>query len=238
MVSSILPLILTGVCVKKRDKTLIGPIDLEVAKSGVTAILGPNGSGKTTLLRVIHGLERARPGYLSWNCTTQEARKKQAFVFQTPIMLRQTVIQNIAYPLKLQNIKKAERLKVSREWLEQINLSEAQNLEAHLLSGGEKQKLAIARALVTNPEILFLDEPTANLDGQSTREIETIIKDASASGVRVMITTHDIGQSKRLADDIIFLYRGQLHESGQAGAFFNTPKTKEAAAFLDGEIVE
>jgi len=238
MVTSILPLNLSDVCVKKSGKTLIGPIDLEIAKPALTVILGPNGSGKTTLLRVIHGLERPRSGSLNWNCPTLEARKKQAFVFQTPIMLRQSAIENIAYPLKLQNVKKAKRLKIARDWLERINLAEAQNLEAHLLSGGEKQKLALARALVTKPEILFLDEPTANLDGQSTREIEAIIKDAATAGMSIMITTHDIGQGKRLADNVIFLYRGKLHEMGHADAFFNAQKTKEAAAFLDGEIVD
>lgn len=238
MVTSILPLRLTQALVKKRNKILIGPIDLEITQGGITVILGPNGSGKTTLLRLMHGLERPRSGSLDWNCSTQKARQKQAFVFQTPVMLKQTVIQNVAYPLKLQKISKAERTAIANDWLERINLSEAKDLEAVFLSGGEKQKLALARALVAKPEVLFLDEPTANLDGQSTREIETLIKDSIASGVRVIITTHDIGQGKRLANDIIFLYRGKLHEKGNADIFFEKPKTKEATSFLNGEIVE
>jgi tungstate transport system ATP-binding protein len=238
MVSSILPLRLKDVSVAKRGKTLIGPIDLEIGIEGVTIIMGPNGSGKTTLLRLMHGLEPPRQGSLEWNTAMQDARKKQAFVFQTPIVLRRSALDNIIYPLQLQNVPKDEANKAALKGLERVNLLEAQNLNASFLSGGEKQKLAIARALVTNPDIMFLDEPTANLDGASTREIETIIKDAALSGVRIVITTHDIGQGKRLADDVIFLYQGKLHEHGYAKAFFDQTKTQEAVSFLAGEIVE
>ena len=238
MVSSILPLRLKDVSVAKRGKTLIGPIDLEIGIEGVTIIMGPNGSGKTTLLRLMHGLEPPRQGSLEWNTAMQDARKKQAFVFQTPIVLRRSALDNIIYPLQLQNVPKDEANKAALKGLERVDLLEAQNLNASFLSGGEKQKLAIARALVTNPDIMFLDEPTANLDGASTREIETIIKDAALSGVRIVITTHDIGQGKRLADDVIFLYQGKLHEHGSAKAFFDQTKTQEAVSFLAGEIVE
>lgn len=238
MVSSILPLRLKDVSVAKRGKMLIGPIDLEIGMEGVTTILGPNGSGKTTLLRLMNGLERPHKGSLEWHISMQDARKKQAFVFQTPIVLRRSTLDNIIYPLQLQNVPKDEATKVALKGLEKVNLIEVQNLNAGFLSGGEKQKLAIARALVTNPDIMFLDEPTANLDGASTREIEAIIKDAALRGVRIVMTTHDIGQGKRLADDVIFLYQGKLHEHGLANVFFEQPKTQEAISFLAGEIVE
>jgi len=238
MVGSILPLNLENVTVTKRGKTLIGPINLQINATGVTAILGPNGSGKTTLLRLMNGLERPRIGSLAWNAPVDEARKKQAFVFQTPIMLRRSALENITYPLKLRNTSIDEAMKAALKGLQRVNLEDVKNVSASFLSGGEKQKLAIARALVINPDILFLDEPTANLDGGSTREIEAIIKDTAASGVKVVMTTHDIGQGKRLADDVFFLYRGMLHEEGPAKSFFKVPKTKEAKSFLAGEIVE
>jgi len=238
MVKSILPLRLIDATVKKRGKTLIGPIDLEITSTGLTAILGPNGAGKTTLLKLMHGLERLRSGAMTWSCPTHEAQKMQAFVFQTPILLRRSTAENIAYPLRLQKVAKSEALAIAYSWLQRINMDNVRDINAGYLSGGEKQKLALARALAVEPDVLFLDEPTANLDGQSTREIEALIKDAVSSGVRVVMTTHDIGQGKRLADEVFFLYRGLLHESDDAGSFFTKPKTREAAAYLDGEIVE
>ncbi|MGI9350446.1 MAG: ATP-binding cassette domain-containing protein [Rhizobiaceae bacterium] len=238
MVNSVLPVNLSNAVVKKRGKTIIGPVDLEIGPSGFSVIMGPNGSGKTTLLRLLHGLERPRQGTVSWNCTTSAARKKQAFVFQTPIMLRRTAAENIAYPLKLHKIPRSEITTIVRDWLNRIGLSKVADLNASFLSGGEKQKLAIARALVVNPEVLFLDEPTTNLDGKSIREIETILNNAIEQNIRIIMTTHDIGQANRLADDILFLYRGRVHEHGPAGSFLSNPKTPEAKAFLKGDIVE
>lgn len=238
MVGTILPLIIDQASVSKRGKTLLGPIDLELSGTGLTAILGPNGSGKTTLLKLMHGLERPRTGTVQWSCPTNEAQKKQAFVFQTPVMLRRTAIDNITYPLLLQKVTKSEAFEIAEFWLNKLNLADQRKLKAGILSGGEKQKLALARALATKPEVLFLDEPTANLDGKSTREIEMVIQEAANAGTKIVITTHNIGQGKRLADDIVFLYHGSLHELGSAKAFFTQPKTKEARLFLDGEIVE
>ncbi|MEO0328940.1 MAG: ATP-binding cassette domain-containing protein [Pseudomonadota bacterium] len=238
MVTSVLPLRLNNVSVTKHGKTLVGPIDLELGMTGITVILGPNGSGKTTLLRLIHGLERPRHGEVVWNVPTSEARQRQAFVFQTPIMLRRSALENVAYPLHLQNMAKdAANLSALRA-LESVDLENSKHINAGYLSGGEKQKLAIARALAIKPDILFLDEPTASLDSSSMREIETIIKSAVASGIRIVMTTHDIGQGKRLADDVCFLFKGVLHEQSSAKSFFEAPKTKEAQFFLAGEIVE
>ena len=238
MVDSILPVCLSKAVVKKRGKTIVGPVDLEIGRKGFSVIMGPNGSGKTTLLRLMHGLERPRKGKVSWNCATSVARRKQAFVFQAPIMLRRTAAENIAYPLKLHKVPRSEIATTVREWLDRIGLSRVADLDASFLSGGEKQKLAIARALVVNPEVLFLDEPTTNLDGKSIREIETILKNAIDQNIRIVMTTHDIGQANRLADDILFLYRGCVHEHGSASSFLSSPKTPEAKAFLKGDIVE
>lgn len=238
MVSRILPLKLQKACVKKRGKTIIGPIDLEISGDGVTIIMGPNGSGKTTLLRLLHGLERIHSGAMSWKCETKEAIQRQAFVFQTPIMLRRTVFENMVFPLKLRHFSSQKAKTHAAEWLDRVNLTGAAHLNAAVLSGGEKQKLALARALAIKPEILFLDEPTANLDGTSTREIETVLRKSVQDGIKIVMATHDLGQASRLADEILFLYRGLLHDQGDAASFFKQPVTMEASAFIKGEIVE
>lgn len=238
MVSSILPICLHNVLVSKRGKILLGPLDLEIQAGGVTVVFGPNGSGKTTLLRLMSGLEQIKQGSLMWQVETLEAYQRQAVVFQEPVLLRRSVFENIAYPLHLKKLPKAEINFRVNEVLDRVNLASLKSLEAHVVSGGEKQKLAIARALVTRPDILFLDEPTANLDGASTREIETLIHETAESGVKVVMSTHNTAQGKRLAEDIVFLYRGKLHERSCAKEFFKAPKTREAKLFLAGEILE
>ena len=238
MVKSILPLRLSDATVSKRGKQIVGPVTMEVGGKGLTIVMGPNGSGKTTLLRLMHGLERPREGSVQWSVDIQTARLNQSFVFQAPIMLRRTALENIIYPLLLQGVTKHEAANKARKWISRIGLKHAENLNASFLSGGEKQKLALARALSTNPQVLFLDEPAANLDGRATAEIEDILLDAHQAGTRIIMTTHDIGQGKRLADDVVFLYRGVIHEHGPAASFFKAPKTKEARAFIKGEILK
>lgn len=238
MVKTILPLHIDGAVVRRRTKTLIGPVTATIKPNGFTIIMGPNGSGKTSLLRLMHGLESPREGQLTWQVPVTEAAARQSFVFQTPVTMRRSVQENMAYPLLVRGVPKTAALDEAALWLSQIDLLSAKNLDANLLSGGEKQKLAIARALITKPEVLFLDEPTTNLDGSSTREIETILIEAKKSGTRIIMATHDTGQGKRLANDVIFLYRGTLRETNSSKVFFRKPKTREAAAFLKGEIVE
>lgn len=238
MVKSILPLIMQGICVTKSKKPILSDITLEIDATGFTIVLGPNGAGKTTLLRTMHGLERTSAGTLQWQGENDHVRKKQAFVFQTPIVMRRTVIENLAYPLTLNGITKPNALEQAQTWAETIGLGNALEQNAGYLSGGEKQKLAIARALITEPEILFLDEPTTNLDGAATREIEDILQKAHTNGTRIIMTTHNIGQARRLASDILFIYQGRLHEISSATAFFEKCKTPESRAFLNGDIVE
>ena len=238
MVKSILPLIMKGVCVTKSKKPILNDITLEIRTTGFTIVLGPNGAGKTTLLRAMHGLDRTSAGSVQWQGKNDYVRKKQAFVFQTPIVMRRTVIENLAYPLTLNAMPKDQAREQAQTWAETIGLGKALEQNAAFLSGGEKQKLAIARALITEPEILFLDEPTTNLDGAATREIEHILQKAHANGTRVIMTTHNIGQARRLATDILFIYQGRLHETSSATAFFEKCKTPESRAFLNGDIVE
>lgn len=228
------PLKLRQVVVRRRGKNVIGPLELDLGAQGVTIVVGPNGSGKTTLLRVMHGIERIDGGKVQW---AQEDPAQHAFVFQSPVVLRRTVAQNLTYPLTLVNMPKMRATVAVADWLARIGLSDKADLSATRLSGGERQKLAIARALIRGPDVLFLDEPCASLDGHATREIEAILREAAAAGTRLVMATHDMGQARRLAQDLVFMLNGNVHEHGAAEVIFSNPKTPELTAFLDGDIV-
>lgn len=234
----ILPMSMTGCVIRRRGKTLLGPVDYAVSARGLTIVMGPNGAGKTTFLRAMHGLERLSEGRLEWQVPVPQTVQRQAFVFQTPIMMRRSVRDNLAYPLILHGTPKAAAYEQAAEWAGRVGLRAALDQQAPQLSGGEKQKLALARALMRSPDIVFLDEPCANLDGRATREIEAILNDARAAGTRIIMATHDIGQARRLATDIVFLMHGKIIETGDAPAFFDSPKTPQATALLNGDIVE
>lgn len=236
--NAILPLVLNDVCVRRKGKTLLGPINLTLAPKGRTMILGPNGSGKTTLLRVMHGVERLSGGTAQWATSQDDAQRTQGYVFQTPILLRRSVFDNLQYPLKLIGMPRKTREAAARDWIARIGLDAASTLPANRLSGGERQKLAIARALIRDPQVLFLDEPCASLDGRSTREIEGILLDANKKGTRIIMTTHNIGQAKRLATDALFMLGGLVHEAGPADRFFDAPQTPQLNAFFKGDIIE
>lgn len=238
MVTPILPLDLSGASVKRRGKTILGPLDIRISESGFTIILGPNGAGKTTLLRALHGLEKLSTGSATWQVPLPVAQPRQAFVFQSPIIMRRTVRDNLAYPLVLHGTAKAAARAEADRWAANIGLGDFLDQSAPNLSGGEKQKLALARALIRKPDILFLDEPCANLDGRATREIETILKEAQDRGTRILMSTHNIGQAKRLATDVVFLMGGKIVEAAPAAQFFETPSTPQATALLNGDIVE
>lgn len=233
--SNMFPLTMSKLAVRRRGRILLGPIDLVIEQGGPTMVIGPNGSGKTTLLRVMHGIERISSGTITW---AQSDQSNHAYVFQSPVVLRRSVAQNLSYPLELLKRPRAEIDKAVGHWLERIGLVSVKEYAAPRLSGGERQKLAIARALIRNPEVLFLDEPCANLDGQSTREIETLVKEVAADGTRIIMTTHDMGQARRMAADVIFMNGGKIAEIGSANALFERPQTQELRAFLKGDILE
>jgi len=201
-------------------------------------VIGPNGAGKTTLLRLMHGLQRCSGGEINWMVPQAQARQHQAYVFQSPIMMRRRVVDSIAFPLILRGASKAEARERALSCAGRFGLGELLQSWAPMLSGGEKQKLSLARALITKPEILFLDEPCANLDGSATREIEAILQLAQKEGTRIVMSSHDMGQVRRLADDVIFMLDGKVHERADAGSFFAAPSTSEARAFINGDIVE
>lgn len=234
----ILPARLTRACVRRKDKVLVGPIDHEISPQGLTIVLGPNGAGKTSFLRMLHGLERLTEGTVTWNVPDAQARNRQAYVFQTPVVMRRSAVENVAYPLTIHGTRRAAALARARDALDRVGLADLAERPATVLSGGERQKLALARALIRQPEILFLDEPCSNLDGRSVRDIEAILRRTRAEGTRIVMATHDLGQARRLAEDVLFIYRGRLHEAAPAGVFFNAPQTPESHAFLNGDILE
>lgn len=235
---SLFPIQLNEALVSKKSKVILGPVSAQIKAGGPTVVIGPNGAGKTTLLRLIHGLERAREGDVTFAPSDQsKVYKKQCFVFQKPIMLRRSALDNVAYPLILDGVKKAQAREQAHQMIERIGLGGVASTQATYLSGGESQKLAIARALITNPDLLILDEPTASLDASATRDIEALIVDAAKSGIEIMMTTQHMGQARRLAKKIIFVHKGQLLEMTEAKSFWNGPKSDEALRFINGEIV-
>ena len=203
-------------------------------------IIGPNGAGKSVLLRLLHGLLSPTAGAVRWAGEHRNGGRRtprDAMVFQRPVMLRRSVLANAAYPLKLAGSPRAERWARARAALGRVGLEALADRPARRLSGGEQQRLALARASVLNPEVLFLDEPTASLDPAATLAVERIVLDIAAQGTKVVMTTQDLGQARRLAGEVLFLHRGRLLEHAPAASFFAAPKAPEAAAFLRGELV-
>lgn len=234
----LLPLSLKDARVMRQGQRVLGPVSLNIPKGGVTAIIGPNGAGKTTLLRVLHGIEKLSGGRLSYNCPKEQAFALQSLVFQRPILMRRSVVQNVAYPLQLRGVSASEASQSATDWLSRMGLAEKAQLPALSLSGGERQKMALARAMVRQPKLLLLDEPTASLDGASTRVIEHTVDHARAQETTVVLASHDLAQVRRLADRVTFLWKGQVTEDGPAQHVLANPKTDPLKAFLNGDILE
>jgi tungstate transport system ATP-binding protein len=235
----ILPLRLEGVGYAAGGERLLRDIDLVFARGPRSVVLGPNGAGKSLLLRLCHGLLRPTEGRIVWNRGGQDdefLRRHQAMVFQRPVLLRRSVAANVDYVLALRRTARAERARRAREALERVGLAPLAARPARVLSGGEQQRLALARAWALRPQVLFLDEPTASLDPAATRAVEEIIHQFQRTGTKIIMTTHDLGQARRLADEIVFLLDGRLIEHAPAATFFRSPATAAARAFLAGEL--
>jgi tungstate transport system ATP-binding protein len=226
----ILPLRLENVVYAAAGQAIIDGVTLEIGAGPSTIILGANGAGKSVLMRLMHGLLAPSSGSIVWNAA--DARRRQAMVFQRPIMLRRSAHANVVYALKLAG----QQASLANEALEEVGLAHLAQRPARVLSGGEQQRLALARAWALHPEVLFLDEPTANLDPSATREIETIIKAFDAAGTKIVMATHNLGQARRLADEVIYLHRGRVIERAPVDKFFAHPVTAEAAAFIKAEL--
>jgi len=237
VVSTLFPVTMEAAVHRRRGVTLVGPVDLALDGQGACMVVGPNGAGKSMLLKLMHGSVRLSSGRISWACEVARARQKQAFVFQSPVMLRRSVLENIAYPLRLRGMARSAARARAADWAGRVGLVGMPDRPASDLSGGEKQKLALARALITQPELLFLDEPCSSLDGHATREIEAILAQARADGTALIMATHDMGQARRMGDRVLFLLGGRIVEDSPAAQFFDAAQTPQARAFLNGDIV-
>ena len=232
--STILPLRLEGVSFAAGGRTIIEPLDLTLEAGASSIILGANGAGKSVLMRLMHGLLAPSTGRVVWS--TEGPRRRQAMVFQRPVMLRRSALANVVDALDAAGVPVGQQLRLAREALQEVGLAQAAGQPARVLSGGEQQRLALARAWALHPEVLFLDEPTANLDPGATREIEAVIKAFDVAGTKIVMSTHSLGQARRLGDEVIFLHQGRVAERSPIERFFPQPASPEAAAFVKGEL--
>lgn len=228
------PLSVANLCLDLGGRRILKGVDLDLEACGCTAILGPNGAGKSQLLRVLHGLVPPTSGRVDWNGKSPaEVTARQAMVFQRPVLLRRSVAANLDFVLRARGLPPDRRDAL----LDHVGLAHKARQPARLLSGGEAQRLALARALATGPEVLFLDEPTASLDPASVNRIEQIVRQAVAQGTRVLFVTHDIGQARRIADEVVFLHDGRVLERAPVTRFFPRPQTAAARAHVSGGLV-
>lgn len=236
---SLLPLELKALSLVVGGRRLIDGIDLRIEHPGTSVIMGPNGAGKSLLLRLMHGLIAPTKGDVLWAGMpiNGQIRLRQAMVFQKPILFRRTAAANITHALGLRGVARRERLPRAHQALQFAGLESRASTPARVLSGGEQQRLCLARALSLTPEILLLDEPTASLDPASTLAIERLLIDAQHRGIKLIAVTHDVGQARRLAQEVIFLHHGKVIEHQPAPRFFTEPDSPVARAFIAGGLV-
>ncbi|MFO1412365.1 MAG: ATP-binding cassette domain-containing protein [Burkholderiales bacterium] len=229
-----LPIVCTAAEVVLGGTRVLREVDVAIGQGACTFVLGPNGSGKSTLLRLLHGLIAPAAGSVRWGDASHRT-PDQAMVFQRAVLLRRSVAANIRYALDLAGIRGDEGQARIDDALAEVGLAALAARPARVLSGGEQQRLALARAWALRPAVLFLDEPTASLDPKATRAVEDIVRDIHAQGTTIVMATHNLAQARRMARDIVFLSEGRVVEQSPADVFFATPRTSEAAAFLEGE---
>jgi tungstate transport system ATP-binding protein len=232
-----LPILLEDVSVTIGAVTILAPTSLALAAGAPTVLIGPNGAGKTTLLRLAMGLIPPSRGHVTWGGREDVAPAHRAIVFQRPVMLRRSAAGNIRYALAAAGVPRRARDARVAELTALVGLGALGDRPARKLSGGEQQRLALARALAKEPQVLFLDEPSASLDPAATKAIEDVVRAVAMRGIKVVMSTHDLGEARRLAGEVVLMHRGRVIESGRADAFFSSPKTEDARRFLAGELL-
>ncbi len=234
--ASILPLTVDSLRYEAGGKRLLDDVGFTLPGGGLTCLIGPNGAGKSLLLRLCHGLLMPSAGEIRWQAGGEAGGpKRHAMVFQRPVMLRRSARDNILHALR--STGAADAAARTGEALQRFGLESLAGEPARLLSGGEQQRLAIARAWALRPEVLFLDEPTSQLDPGATRQIEDMVSALVAEGMTILMTTHDLSQGRRLAGRILFMHRGRILEDSPADRFFAAPASLEASAFLAGALL-
>ncbi len=235
--ASDLPIIFENVSVVAGAVTILNRVALTLAPGAPTVLIGPNGSGKTTFLRTAMGLTPPASGRITWGGHDSAPPTRRAIVFQRPAMLRRSAAGNIRFALKTAKIPRPEHDARIAELMALVGLDGLGERPARRLSGGEQQRLALARALARDPAVLFLDEPTASLDPAATKALEDVIRAVAARGIKVVMSTHDLGEARRLAGEIVLLHRGRVIETAPAASFFTSPRTNEAKKFIAGELL-
>ncbi|GLQ34547.1 ABC transporter ATP-binding protein [Amylibacter marinus] len=214
-------------------KTLLGPISLDIPMDGITVVLGPNGAGKSLFLEMCHGLIPLSMGSLCWDgIPANHEKSSRGYIFQHRITLRQSVARNIALPLRAAKWPKAKQIARTKELLSLTQLSAKADEPAVVLSGGEAQRMALARAMAHHPKTILMDEPTSNLDPKATETFEMLIQDIADSGVSFLWATHNLAQAKRFAKHVLFISEGKIVEYAPADQFFNTPIHPTCQNFL------
>jgi tungstate transport system ATP-binding protein len=232
-----LPVVLEEVQVRAGAVVILDRVSLRFTAGPPTVLIGPNGSGKSTVLRIAMGLIPPSSGRISWGGSAATAPIRRALVFQRPVMLRRSAAGNLHFALATAGIRRRHRRSRAIELLRLVGLEAVADRPARRLSGGEQQRLALARALARDPEVLFLDEPTASLDPRGTKSIEEIVRALALRGIKIVMATHDLSEAKRLAGEIVLLHRGSVVETGPADTFFAGPSTPDARRFLAGELL-
>jgi len=216
-------------------RQVLDGLSLELGGEGITILLGPNGAGKSVFLRMLCGLLEADGGGIDWGGGPRPAQGV-AMVFQQPKMLRDSLLANVELALRPLGVAAAERRGRARSVLERVGLGQREADSARGLSGGERQRLALARAWVTRPRLLLLDEPTASLDPGSVEAIERIVREIRTEGTRILMSTHNLGQATRLADDVVFIDAGRVCEHAPVQRFFARPASQAARLYIQGEL--
>jgi tungstate transport system ATP-binding protein len=227
-----------GLTLERHGHRLVDAVDLKVRAGDRVVVMGPNGAGKSLLLRLLHGLIRPDAGQVLWQDRPLDpaGRRAQAMVFQRPILLRRSVRANLRFALAARGIAGRERANREQDALAMARLEDLSLRPARVLSGGEQQRLAIARALVCRPDVLFLDEPTASLDPASIHAVETLIGAAQARGVSTVLVTHDAGQAQRLGDHLLFLHAGRVAEAGSLRETLQAPRSEALRAWIERRL--
>ena len=228
-----LPIYIKDLSLILDERKILSSLNLSINSDDVTVIMGPNGAGKSIFLKILNGILTPTSGCITWNNKKQfsDTLNTQAFVFQKPILLRRSVIANLDYMDSVLGYKK----KISKDrLLEIVQLQKQKNQPARMLSLGEQQRLSLIRSLMLRPNLLLLDEPTANLDPASTKIIEDIVLNLKKMGIKIIFVTHNILQAKRIADDIIFLNKGKMVEHLDKEEFFSNSKSIEVQNYLNG----
>jgi tungstate transport system ATP-binding protein len=234
---SLLPLTLDAVTFVAGGRAIVDRVTATIEGGPRTVILGANGAGKSVLMRLAHGILVPTSGQVRWSTPeVPGAPRRQAMVFQRPMLLRRSALANVTFALKVHGRPRDRRFAAAMHALSRVGLAALADRPARVLSGGEQQRLALARAWALDPDVLFLDEPTANLDPGATREVESVIQAIHDAGTKIVLITHNLGQARRLGDEILYLDQGRLAERAPADVFFTKPATAEAAAFLQGEL--